>query len=307
VPITPIPLLNPIQRFGLLTNAKCGGTTVKWWFVQSLDLPTHARHALAVARHFGPRFCMHWYRRNPFRSASVSDIVESDRRLRGFITFYRGAYCREALPAFEHSAWMKVAVVRNPYDRVVSGFVDKFCGDDLSLPWVREVIETINKTRKPANSITFGEFVEYLCTVNPHRCNAHWRPQTYVLNRFRIDMHVRLERLRDDILELERRLGLPAWSASLPQRQANVYHDAVNAEPVFHGNWTNEQLIDLKRKTGAFPAKATFYDAHLRARVEFAYRDDFDALPYARLSASSVGAPLVTTSPQPESRSAGRG
>jgi len=33
-----MPLVDPVHRFILFTNAKCGGTTLKAWFFDNLDL-----------------------------------------------------------------------------------------------------------------------------------------------------------------------------------------------------------------------------------------------------------------------------
>ena len=52
----PMPLVDPVHRFVLFTNAKCGGTTLKAWFFENLDFATlHWRPATLVGA-FGPAY-----------------------------------------------------------------------------------------------------------------------------------------------------------------------------------------------------------------------------------------------------------
>lgn len=287
---TPLPMVNPMRRFALFTNAKCAGTTMKAWFVNSLDLEATGRHFAAMASAFGLRFAIAWRRRGgDLRRRPLSQILQNDEVLRAFVEFYRREYSRRVLGRLDGPEWLRVAVVRNPYDRLVSAFVDKFCADDRSLPWVQRVIAVAQKHGAEPGVLTFADFVDYLLRVDDDRCNAHWRRQTYILDRFAIDRFLKAETLRADLAELERHLGMPATQGALPRRQANHYAAGRDGEPRFCGDWTNLRLIRFREETGAFPPKTSFFDRDLREKVGQVYRRDFERLPYERLSDGDAG------------------
>jgi Sulfotransferase family len=180
---SPLPLINPLRNFVLFTNAKCGGTTMKAWFLQTLDRDRSMRDPVSAIRHFGLGFALKWYLdRNRFRSMPASTIWGNTEVLRRFITFYRRAYCARHMARIDDGGMFRFAVVRNPYDRLVSGFVDKFCGGDLQKPWVQDIVNSAGAMSGGGHTISFAQFLDYLSTTDESRINPHWRRQTYVLD-----------------------------------------------------------------------------------------------------------------------------
>ena len=101
--LNPMPLVDPVHRFVLFTNAKCGGTTLKAWFFENLDFATlHWRPATLVGA-FGPAYATAHLRRGwrLARRAARAAPGSSDHKegLRVFVTFYRRAYCAAAMAA----------------------------------------------------------------------------------------------------------------------------------------------------------------------------------------------------------------
>ena len=70
----------------------------------------------------------------------------------------------------------KFCLVRNPYTRVLSAFLDK-------MRWKSQQKEEVAKAlnRDVSEKITFEEFLEFLRTQTPYEMNPHWRPQTHQL------------------------------------------------------------------------------------------------------------------------------
>ena len=93
----PMPLVDPVHRFVLFTNAKCGGTTLKAWFFENLDFATLHRRPATLVGAFGPAYAAAHLRRGwrLARRAARAAPGSSDHkeRLRAFVTFYRRAYC----------------------------------------------------------------------------------------------------------------------------------------------------------------------------------------------------------------------
>jgi len=284
---SPLPLINPLHNFVLFTNAKCGGTTMKAWFLQTLDRDRSLSNPVSALRHFGPGFTLRWYLDDQrFRSMSASAICESTEVLRRFITFYRNAYSARHMAEIGTNGMFRFAVVRDPYDRIVSGFVDKFCGDDLQQPWVQEIVNVVAAKNGGRRSVSFRQFMDYLSTAADRDLNAHWRRQTYVLDDVDLDAFVRVESLSAEVAAIEQRLGLSHDPAVLRKRQDNVYLQD-SREPTsnagFCGDVANDELMRIRSSAGAFPVKSSFFDRQTREQTERVYLKDFERLPYQRI------------------------
>jgi hypothetical protein len=279
----PLPLINTSKKFVLFINSKCGGTSLKSWFLGTLDVENTFSTFNAAVSNFGLRFVINWYRhwyRHSFEICNGKQILANDRYLRHFITVYRES-TRKMLPDIVSSPdWYRFAVVRNPYDRLVSAFVDKFCGRGLSQQWVQQVIRDVNchdGDGKP--SISFTQFVDYLESQDMDQTNRHWRPQSCVLEGVKLDRIVDLDQLGSALPEIEQHLGLPAINLRSP-RQSNAYEGDAFAELTFAGDLSNNRLMEYHEKTGAFPSKELFYNDVLRSQVHELYRADFGLHPF---------------------------
>ena len=70
----------------------------------------------------------------------------------------------------------KFCLVRNPYTRILSAFLDK-------MTWKSQQKEEVAKALNcdVSDKITFEQFLEFVKTQNPYEMNPHWRPQTHQL------------------------------------------------------------------------------------------------------------------------------
>lgn len=273
----PVPMIDPVHRFVLFTNGKCGGTTLKTWFFANLDLPGLERRPIEMLQSFGPRYAWRHFRlgrRIVPRGAKLTD-VDAVRR---FTNYYRRAYCVPALATGSASGYYNLAAVRHPEDRVVSGYVDKICGEDRNEAWVRDVVAQGGKD----GAISFNGFLDYLEFVDETACDPHWRRQSYIFGARRMDAFVRLEHLEDDFRKVAHRVGGAHLGVFAEKRQSNRYDPAMTAAAMAADmpNRSSEEVIAWASRHGAFPPKEAFLTDAVRARIRRVFARDFDVLPY---------------------------
>ena len=88
----------------------------------------------------------------------------------------------------------KFAIVRNPYSRVLSCWLNKFVVGGGKTHKYRKLV---NADREPA----FAEFVEEICKQTPEEMDPHWRVQYYNIfcELIRYDEFVRFERMDEEL------------------------------------------------------------------------------------------------------------
>lgn len=91
--------------------------------------------------------------------------------------------------ALNDPSWMRFVIYRDPLDRLVSAYVEKFVQKRSSpREWktTTGVIQAIFHKEEPTeedfeHGVTFREFAEYILAENPAHLNSHWQPQTFYL------------------------------------------------------------------------------------------------------------------------------
>ena len=262
----------------LFTNAKCGGTLLKSWFIGTLDIENTFSNFLKAVRHYGLGFSLNWYR-HYFSFINGAKIINEDKYLRRFISDYRKS-TQSVLPkVIDHPGWFHFAVVRNPYDRLVSAYVDKFCGSDLHKNWVQKVISEVNAFDAQGEpAITFSQFVDYLANQNIDEVNPHWRRQSFILENVQFHQIINLKDLPTALSQINTKLGLGTRIDLQVRRQSNTYKDELFNEFSFVGNWPNTQIVQHHQKTSNYPSKNLFYNDELRQKVQDIYQTDFELL-----------------------------
>lgn len=153
-------------------------------------------------------------------------------------------------------------VVRNPYDRVLSAFLNKVSlgeeGNDSRKPHFR-IVPGWNEPTPEG----FARFVAFL-DDGGLRYNRHWWPQRdlLVMPPDRFHMIARLESLPEDMARLLAMIGREPDRA----RSLKVPHPLEVSQPL--------------KITGATSRRATFYTPELAATVQRLYVTDFETFGY---------------------------
>jgi len=115
-----------------------------------------------------------------------------------------GAY----VPAGQFEGYFKFAFVRNPFDRLVSCWLNKVVGRDKGVLGVDDATWSLIQS--------FSGFVSYVETLNLNTCNIHLRKQSSLIDLSVIDYIGRMESFAEDTKEVFKIIGVNV--ASLESR-----------------------------------------------------------------------------------------
>lgn len=149
---------------------------------------------------------------------------------------------------------VKFSFVRNPYERLLSAYLDKVLGGNRVI--VAELLRQMGVNQLDRDvEIDFATFVSCIEETPISMMNAHWRPQYYQTLQDTIDYDVigRLESLEEDMLRVGEMLS-------------------IDLAPYIK-SW------DLHH-TGARDQLEEFYTDDLRRRVAEIYAKDFEYFGY---------------------------
>ena len=109
--------------------------------------------------------------------------------------------------------YFKFALVRDPFDRALSAFWEKFVAGDggvarQAVPVIAKIQGCIGNEIDEEQGITFRQFVDYVCGSDPLTLDLHWRPQHLYLSGIRYDRIYPLDRLHVLLEDLHVRTGM---------------------------------------------------------------------------------------------------
>jgi len=173
-------------------------------------------------------------------------------------------------------------VVRNPWSRLVSAYLDKFViNKNTAISSTREIEKKIYKQqgKRPdyKRSITFRQFVDYVSNTEDSSLNPHWRSQHTFLSDFKFDYIGHLETLDRDFEYIKKRLSIDIELPYAMLRKASYLSDPQkldNAPPYF--DWFPNQL----KKMQVFPKYKEFYDSDMKEKVRIRYKADIERFLY---------------------------
>ncbi|XP_046333775.2 uncharacterized protein LOC124116473 isoform X2 [Haliotis rufescens] len=206
----------------------------------------------------------------------------------------------------EYGATLKIAFVRNPYSRLLSGYVDKIfsTNPDYMRIMGRHIIQDIRfKGQKRPNiqcgiDATFAEFVEYILYQyeSKQSINNHFKPIHHrcAFCRMKYDYIGKMETFLEDMMFVSKRIGA---------LKHNRTSDVIRKEG-FHGieemMYRNSYNIFTSRLKGILDCGVSLREAlkltwrrwkirgFLETKFEFPFRDDDRDLTSERLHAYAV-------------------
>jgi hypothetical protein len=192
----------------------------------------------------------------------------------------------EAQAILHDPGFLRIAVIRDPFDRLVSAYLEKFVLNRMDVGnqfHTTGVIAAIRGRLQPdeadfQRSISFAEFVDYLVTQPPESLDPHWCPQALYLKGTRFQLF-RLDRL--DVLN-----------------QTLILRGAPPVK-VDRRNLTRQSAIEFPGAHRCAPdslphadiATTSFYDESLRRKVEAYYALDLTLID--TLASPSGVEPLI--------------
>ena len=127
----------------------------------------------------------------------------------------------------------KFAFVRNPWDRLVSTWLNKVVRADVR----RRLFAT-----KLQSDVTFREFVAHCAAADLDTCDPHVRRQCRLIDLNHLDYLGRLEHYEDDLIEIARTLGLPV--AAIPRKNVTKHRQQYRA---YYDEETRDRVASLYR------------------------------------------------------------
>jgi len=172
--------------------------------------------------------------------------------------------------------YFKFAVLRDPMDRLLSAYIEKFVIGRLEVPNIhhtKSVVVPVQKVKGPAladfdRGITFRQFVEFIAQADASKLDPHWRPQADYLTGITYDRFFRIDQLDELIDILEERAEM-----TLNRKARNVTGSG-------RGKALKGAADLLPAQIAAAPriAKESFFDDDLRAMTEQVFAADFALL-----------------------------
>ena len=190
----------------------------------------------------------------------------------------------EAMQILKNESYFKFVIVRNPWDRLTSAYLNKFITPiDLkkSTSPGKEVVEKLYREKglKPNwdKAITFNQFVEYLMNNKDEDIDGHWRPQFLYLNGNKFDFIARVENLAEDFEYIKNKLNI-TLSLSWSNKSNRINNSSTPSESNGLPYW-NLNRSEL-RKLDKYPKYQDFYSPELMELVKQRYKQDIKMFDY---------------------------
>ncbi len=206
-------------------------------------------------------------------SPEQENYQQSNLKMHEYIDKNKSLFTLKDFSYLEHSDYFKFIVIRNPFKRLVSTYVDKFVKrrnnkDPHALPVIKSVYEYLGLEPNFAKSITFSQFIDYLLRTEDRHLDGHWRPQAvyFAANLVKFNFVGQFEKLDNVINHLEKQLKLKI-DANVSKHRLD-YGDFTGKEKF--NNIYPEQLSKL----AATPKSKQFYTPQLEEKVRIRYAED---------------------------------
>lgn len=170
--------------------------------------------------------------------------------------------------------YFKFTVVRDPFSRLVSAYVDKLVKPvKAGKHWA---------TDRKCGDHSFESMVQTLCTMNDAKIEKHFRPQAAFIRKIPMD-HIGLFEDLGATIELVYDLyGIDiekdiASRVRAPKR--TNYSPSASSGDEYVGNLTAKEIASLEH----VPPTESFYNERLRKLVSKRYREDLEIYQQAKL------------------------
>lgn len=166
--------------------------------------------------------------------------------------------------------YFKFVVLRNPFDRAVSAYLDKFAKHSVPETFAQDVIQSVHHfLGQPFDlqrGITFSQFVDYLVRTPDKALNDHWRPQHNFTAGVDFDFVGQFEDINSVISLVENKLGISVRTeVSNHVTQYQNFADTLNFQDMFP-----HEL----RALGGMPKASVLYTKELKCKIRSRFNQD---------------------------------
>ncbi len=179
----------------------------------------------------------------------------------------------DTLDKLASDEYLKFVVVREPIERIVSAYLNKFVTNRASPMAVKATAdyEQMFELDKPLRRLlTFHEFSRLICRQRDRDMDVHWRPQEFFVRGFldKFDWIVPMNAIPEFLCVLEGRMGV-----TLPRGRT--------ANQTSYAQLDNDELFDKKtpeelRAMEGLPRKDKLVNERMLERLSQRYRHDIE-------------------------------
>jgi hypothetical protein len=213
-----------------------------------------------------------------------SHIGELDQALafHPWIHKYRWQYTKShaVIPSRHWTAeFTKIKLVRNPFDRAVSGYTHAMFSRLLDRDLARFF------RRQDKHELSFCDYLDFVEARIDKGLNAHFGRQLLAqeVDQYPYDFILKIEQFQIGLAEIERRFGLrfdlneTILGSHHHRRKLPMPESDLSAIPF-------RELVPDAERVRAVPPHDAFYNPAVRQRVAGLFRTDFDAYGYSDLA-----------------------
>ncbi|KAH9380825.1 hypothetical protein HPB48_021356 [Haemaphysalis longicornis] len=145
------------------------------------------------------------------------------------------------------SEYGKLIIVRHPFERLVSAYVDKIRTTDPFIPGAKAMYKHGFVGKGPNGTFTFSEFVSNILKEPVEKWDEHWAPFTTRCRpcSMRYNVIAKVETLDQDLKTLLPRIGLQRWT--FPARNVKTRSNESSRKEFSHyiSELPRQQLLQL--------------------------------------------------------------
>ena len=187
-----------------------------------------------------------------------------------------------ALQILNDDSYFKFTIVRNPWSRLVSGYLSKLIGaPNYWFGIHNERIQQIRNENKLSDdvgkSVTFRQFAEHVVRKSDMEMYDHWRPQVCFIAGHKFDFIAKFEHIQEDIKYINNKLGL---NFELFNKNSIGFMKKEVPQGRYFCDCYAEELMAIKKNCGGFPDYKHFYPPELKELVARRYACDIEAFGY---------------------------
>ncbi|MCU0524004.1 MAG: sulfotransferase family 2 domain-containing protein [Elainella sp. Prado103] len=217
-------------------------------------------------------------------SDSQKHFQESGENIHSYVARENTGFGLDQLEYLQDQAFFKFVILRNPFERLVSAYLDKFVKplelESFAQTVVQDVCQRSDQPLDFHRSITFSQFVDYLTHTENVWMNEHWRPQYTFFdnNLINFDLIGQFEQLEQTLKILEAKFNIQIT------RDPSQYHNKPEYQTFYqhfdHSLECHEMYPSQLRQFNGLPSAANLYTPRLKEQVSQRYEKDIALYQY---------------------------